>query len=90
MRESWFEREVLVKGVEARGGACWKFVTPGRVGAPDRIILLNGKARFAECKRPGERARPEQLVVHETLRDLGFDVVVLSAADDYAEFLRSL
>ncbi len=37
MRETRVE-DRLTKGVEALGGTCEKFVTPGKKGPPDRII----------------------------------------------------
>lgn len=33
----------------------------GRIGAPDYIILRNGKAYFIETKAPGEKPRRSQL-----------------------------
>ena len=52
---------------------------------PDRLILFSGGlAKFVELKRPSGRrhragtARPGQLREHKRLRDLGFDVAVLS------------
>ena len=46
----------FVKAVKEAGGLAMKFVSPGRVGVPDRIVLLpGGRAVFAEIKRPGGR-----------------------------------
>lgn len=33
-------------------GLCWKFVSPGTAGVPDRIVILNGRLCFVELKRP--------------------------------------
>lgn len=50
------ERDIeqkLVKMVESYGGLCLKWVCPGWLGVPDRIILLpGGRVLFAETKRP--------------------------------------
>lgn len=39
--------------VEAAGGLCLKWVCPGWVGVPDRIVLLpGGRIIFVELKQP--------------------------------------
>lgn len=63
---------------------CVKFVSPGFVGVPDRIILLpGGRVVFAETKAPGKRERVLQRYVQDQLRRLGFPVFssVRSAED---------
>lgn len=43
----------LRKMVERHGGKCLKWVCPGWVGVPDRIVLLPGaRVLFVETKRP--------------------------------------
>lgn len=60
MRERVVE-QALIQAVEQRGGLCWKFVSPGTAGVPDRIIILpNGKVGFVELKAPGKKPRPLQ------------------------------
>lgn len=50
MRERDLER-YLMRRVKALGGLCFKFVSPGNAGVPDRLIILpkNG-IRFLELK----------------------------------------
>ena len=49
--EKQVERDFVI-AVKRRGGLALKFVSPGRIGVPDRIVLLpNGKCAFAEIKR---------------------------------------
>ena len=77
MREKEIEQK-LVTEVKRMGGICPKFVSPGFVGMPDRIILLpKGKLAFVEVKTPGEKPRPLQLARHKMIRHLGFKVYVL-------------
>lgn len=75
------EREVerkLVAAVKSRGGICWKFVSPGTAGVPDRIVLMpKGRIAFVEVKAPGETPRKLQLSRHRLLQRLGFRVYVL-------------
>ena len=60
MKEQHLE-QALVKTVEALGGVCWKLVSPGTAGVPDRIVLLpDGHVGFVEVKAPGGKVRAIQ------------------------------
>lgn len=81
MREKDIEAK-LVSAVRARGGACWKFVSPGTAGVPDRIVLMqSGRIGFVEVKAPGEKPRPLQKLRIKTLKKLGFRVYVLDGVE---------
>lgn len=58
------ERDVekfLVQEIKKMGGKAFKFVSPGTLGVPDRLICLpGGIACFVELKRPGGKPRPVQ------------------------------
>jgi hypothetical protein len=42
--------------VKALGGKCYKWVSPGNDGVPDRIVVLpGGRVIFLEVKRPGRK-----------------------------------
>lgn len=62
MKESTLERRVR-QYCETRGMLAYKFVSPGRSGVPDRLILHAGRALFLELKAPGKR--PEKLQPYE-------------------------
>ena len=50
MSEKTVERH-FVEGVKKLGGLCYKFVSPGTQGVPDRLIITaQGKIIFAELK----------------------------------------
>ena len=55
MRESVIETR-LRNGVKAMGGICWKFVSPGTAGVPDRLIILPGgkMAARSSCAARGK------------------------------------
>lgn len=90
MREIEIEK-ALVKEVKRQGGLCWKFVSPGNNGVPDRIVLLpNGRIAFVETKAPGKKPRPLQLVRHETLRKLGFSVYVIDRMEQITKVIQEL
>lgn len=86
------ERDIearLVAGVKALGGKCYKFVSPGNVGVPDRIAVFpGGDVAFIELKTETGRTRPSQDMQIERLRSLGACVVVLHGMDEVLEFLE--
>jgi hypothetical protein len=81
----------LVRRVKQAGGKCYKFVSPGNNGVPDRIVLLPiGSVYFVETKAPGEKPRPSQLVVHRDMKRLGFSVRVLDSKNAVDEFMKEV
>lgn len=90
MREKEVEKK-LIKAVKSSGGICWKFISPGTAGVPDRIILMpKGRIAFVETKAPGEKPRLLQLSRHRLLRRLGFKVYVLDALDDIEKIISEV
>lgn len=90
MRETEVERK-LVDAVKNRGGICWKFVSPGTAGVPDRIILMPfGRIAFVEVKAPGEVPRPLQRSRHRLLRRLGFRVYVMDGKEQIGGMLDEI
>jgi hypothetical protein len=70
----------LIRQVKAIDGLCWKWVSPGRRGVPDRIVVLpGGGIYFVELKAPGKTERPDQVLVQKKLR--GMSCVVYSSVD---------
>jgi hypothetical protein len=89
----------LVKRVAQLGGHAYKWVSPGRVGVPDRIVMLPpitdgafwvGPPRtiFVELKATGQKPKPHQLREHERLRALGQTVVVIDSIEQIEELLK--
>ena len=90
MREKYIE-EKLVSAVKANGGICWKFVSPGTSGVPDRIVLMrSGRIGFVEVKAPGEKPRPLQKLRIKKLQDLGFKVFVLDRPEQIGEIIDEI
>lgn len=74
MREAKIEA-YLVERVRDCGGRCYKWVSPGNNGVPDRICVLpGGKVIFVELKAPGKTERADQRVAQARLRLLGATV----------------
>jgi len=88
MKEDVIETR-LRKGVEALGGLCEKFVSPGRRNVPDRLVTLSrGEMYLVECKRPGESPRPGQIRDHERRARLGVTVYVVSTPEEVDALLE--
>lgn len=79
----------LVRGVRALGGECYKFVSPGTAGVPDRVAVFPGGAVvFVELKTDTGRLSPLQERQINKLRKIGASAVVLHGAKEVAEFLE--
>jgi hypothetical protein len=90
MRESSIESDLRI-GVEAKGGECLKWTSPGRRGCPDRIVLMPGaKMVFVELKAPDGVLKSWQMRYHTMLRALGFRVVTLWTPAQVTRFLCNL
>lgn len=78
----------LRRTVERQGGLCLKWVCPGWVGVPDRIVLLpGGRIHFVELKRPkGGKVSKIQTWWHDKLTRLGFKCWVIWNEDDLRHF----
>ena len=76
MLEKEIERR-MVQTVKARGGLCYKFVSPNNPGVPDRIIITpDGRVIFVELKTEiGRLARLQKWQISE-MQKRGADVRV--------------
>lgn len=89
MRENRVEK-TLRESVKARGGWAIKLL-PSVSGLPDRMVLLpGGRLIFVELKSPTGTVAAHQTVIHDRLRALGFEVLVLSHPDAVRAWAASL
>lgn len=81
MKESEVERR-LVQMVRKRGGLCYKFVSPGNPGVPDRIIITpTGRTIYVELKTEiGRLANIQQWQIAE-MQKRGAEVRVVKGLD---------
>lgn len=87
MRESRVEAR-LTRGVKALGGLCWKFVSPGTAGVPDRIVLLpGGRVALVELKQETGRLSKIQKARNAELAAVGAEVWTLYGPKDVDKFL---
>lgn len=89
MKERNLER-LLARKVKDAGGLCWKFVSPGNVGVPDRICILDGRVVFVEVKTTGCKPRPTQIHRIAQLKDHGIPALVIDEAAGVEEVLDAL
>ena len=81
----------LLKKVKQFRGKCYKFISPGHVGAPDRIVIMpQGKVYFVETKAPGKKPRPSQRAFHRELASVGVRVYVLDSKEAVTSFVEEV
>lgn len=86
MIESEIERK-FVRMVRQGGGRVYKFVSPGNVGVPDRIVVLpGGSVWFVELKTDTGRLMPQQKLQLKALESLGANVFVLRGLEGLEKF----
>ena len=90
MRERDLERYTTMF-IKSHGGLALKFISPGCVGVPDRLVLMpGGKMCFMELKAPGRKLRPLQVRRIEQLRALGFKVYVVDGKEVIGGIINAL
>lgn len=90
MREQEIEQK-LRDAVKSMGGRAYKFISPGNVGVPDRIVCMpGGRIYFAELKTDIGRLTPIQKAQIDYLENLGQDVRVLFGLSDVDKFIEEL
>ena len=90
MRESSIETR-LVRMVRDRGGLCFKFVSPGNPGVPDRIVITPaGRTVNVELKTEVGRLAAIQKWQHEEMRKRGADVRTLKGLDQVKAFVEEV
>ena len=91
MKESEVER-VLVDEVRKAGGRAPKWVSPGNVGVPDRIVFLPGRTMpiFVELKTETGRLSGPQKVWAARLRELHQRVRTVYGMQGLEELFREL
>ena len=67
----------LKSEVKKLGGISRKWVSPGRDGVTDQIIIVDGVVWFVEVKTVDGRLSPPQIREHKRLRDAGANVTTV-------------
>jgi hypothetical protein len=87
----FLERDIeryLVRRTIEHGGVAYKFVSPGRVGVADRIVLLpGGVVWFVELKTATGRLSPLQNVFAADMRRMGANYIVLRSKEEVDKWM---
>ena len=90
MKESYIEKQ-LEKMVRGKGGLCFKFVSPGSPGVPDRIVITpDGRTIFVELKAETGSLQKIQQWQIERMRKCGADVRVIKGLQEAKDFVREV
>lgn len=89
MRESEIEK-YLRKRVRDNDGLCWKFVSPGTAGVPDRIVVLKKRIYFVELKAPSKRMRKLQEYRRAQLEASGQLVLLVDTKSKVEDFIKAV
>ena len=80
----------LDKEVTRLGGLTRKWVSPGRDGVPDRIVVIYGDVHFVEVKTIDGKTSEAQKREHVRLREAGANVVTIYGNTGVDQFTRDL
>lgn len=89
VREAKVEK-YLDQQIKRIGGITRKFVSPGRDGVPDRIVIHRGKVYFVELKTVDGRLSKNQNREHKYLRDNGANVMTVYGVDGVDMFVHAV
>ncbi|BAL01513.1 hypothetical protein OBV_43140 [Oscillibacter valericigenes Sjm18-20] len=90
MKESQIEAK-LVRMVRDRGGLCYKFVSPGNPGVPDRIVITpDGRSVYVELKTEVGRLAAIQQWQQREMQKRGLDVRVLKGLPEVKAFVEEV
>lgn len=80
--------DYLIKQAEQNNCLCYKFVSPGKSGVPDRIVIAPpNKTLFVEVKAPNGKLRPLQKCVIRKMMQYGAPVFVTHTKQAVDEFI---
>ncbi|CRR07359.1 VRR-NUC domain-containing protein [Streptococcus equi] len=71
-------------------GLCLKFASPGTIGVPDRIVVMNTVTFFVEVKAPGKKPRPSQVAMHKKIKEAGQHVWVVDSYESVDIALKEM
>ena len=89
MRETVVE-QYLKKIAKKNNFLCFKFISPGNNGVPDRILIGNGLTFFIETKAPGEKPRRLQMETIKKIQKHGAIVYTIDTKDQIDKLFEEL
>ena len=86
------ERDIeryLVRRTIEQGGVAYKWVSPGRVGVADRIVLLpGGVVWFVELKTVKGCLSPWQKLFAAEMRRMGMNYIVIRSKEEVDAWIK--
>jgi hypothetical protein len=87
------EKEIehyFVKQVKKAGGKAYKWVSPGNLGVPDRIVFFPQRVVIlVELKAPGKTLSKSQIKRHEELERFSFWPHILVSKEAVNDFISN-
>lgn len=80
----------LVHRCKEIGALCWKWVSPGVTGVPDRIVLWHGRVWFVELKSEGRKPTPNQQRIHNRMFKRGYFVYIIDSHESADSFVEEV
>lgn len=81
--------DYLVKEIKGLKGKTYKFISPGNIGVPDRMVLLpNGRIFFVELKSPKGKPTAIQIRQIETIKSFGQRVFIANSFEAIDEIIK--
>lgn len=85
-----YVEDYLIKQAKAHNHLCFKFISPGIDGVPDRILIGNGKTIFIECKSAvGSLSKQQKKRINDML-GAGADVRKWHTREEIDAYFESL
>ncbi len=89
VREAEVEKYLSLRVIGV-GGTTRKWISPGHVGVPDRIVFYKGDVYFVEVKTTRGKLSPMQLREIDRLLSHGANVWTLYGKKDVDKFIQYL
>lgn len=83
--ESYLRKQSLIHNFD-----CYKFISPGNNGVPDRIVIGNGKTVFVETKSETGSLRELQQEVTNDMRSKGAIVYTAHTKEEVDDIINDL
>lgn len=82
--------DYLIKKATEHNCLCYKFVSPGKRGVPDRIIIGYGQTIFIELKSETGTLRKQQEYRIQEMQSHGASVLVLNTKEKIDQFFKDI
>ena len=83
--------QYLVEKCKQHNILCYKFISPGHNGVPDRILITpSGIVLFVELKQLNKKPRKLQKHIHQNLKKHNANVLIIDSKDKIDNLISNL